>query len=87
MNTGASFAMWVRSRNAIAWCCHFPKYIWKLLWIILIHPKIAMPYLLLYICKSVYMKTLFSHSFESKLSMMGLNLVLPAVLYAYYLGT
>lgn len=46
-----------------------------------------MPDLLLLICKSVYMKTLFNHSFEGKLSMMGLNLVLPAVLFAHLLGT
>lgn len=68
----------------VAWCCHFLKYICKLLlWMMLIHPKITVPYLLLYMCKSVYMKTLFNHSFESKLSMMGLNLVLTAVLFAY----
>lgn len=68
----------------VTWCCHFPKYIWKLLlWMMLIHPKIAMPYLLLYICKSVYMKTLFNHGFESELNMMGFNLVLPAVLFAH----
>lgn len=68
----------------VAWCCHFPKYICKLLlWTMLIHPKPAMPCLLLYICKSLYMNTLFNHSFESKLGMMGLNLVLPAVLFAH----
>lgn len=47
------------------------------------HPETATLDLLLLICKSVHMKILFNHSFEGKLSIMGLNWVLPAVLFAH----
>ena len=84
MDTSANFAMWVSSRKAYCLVLPFSRtYLQALLQMMLIHPKTAVPDLLLLICKSVYMKTLFNHSFEGKLSMMGLNLVLPAVLFAH----
>lgn len=84
VDTSASFATWVSSRKA--YCLVLPSsrtYLQALLRMMLIHPKTAMTDLLLLICKCVYMKTLFNHCFEGKLSMMALNLVLYAVLFAH----
>lgn len=84
MDTSASFALWVSSRKAYCLVLPFSRtYLRALLRMTLIRPKIAAPDLLLLICKSVYMKTLFNHSFEGRLRMMGLNLVLTAVLLAH----
>lgn len=84
MGISASFAIWLSSRKAYCFVLPFSStYLQALLQMMLIHPKTAMPDLILVIYKSVYMKTLFNHSFEGKLSMMGLNLVLPAVLFAH----
>lgn len=84
MDTSASFALWVSSRKAYCSVLPFSRtYLRALLRMTLIRPKIAAPDLLLLICKSAYMKTLFNHSFEDRLRMMGLNLVLTAVLLAH----
>lgn len=87
MDTSASFALWVSSRKAYCSVLPFSRtYLRALLRMTLIRPKIAAPDLLLLICKSVYMKTLFNHSFEDRnggLKFMGLNLVLTAVLLAH----
>lgn len=84
VSTHASFAVWVSSRKAHCLVLPFSRAYWQaLLRMMLIHPKTAVPDLLLWICKSVYMKTSFNHSFVGKLSMMSLNLVLPAVLFAH----
>lgn len=84
MDTSASFALWVSSRKAYCSVLPFSRtYLQALLRMTLIRPKTAAADLLLLICKSVYMKTLFNHSFEGRLRMMGLNLVLAAVLLAH----
>lgn len=55
VGTPASFAVWVSSRKAHCLVLPFSRTYWQaLLQMMLIHPKAAVPDLLLLICKSVY---------------------------------